>query len=81
MIGGGYDEDGITGYINPIMIDRNHQKNGYAKPALALIIDYLRSSLGVDKININHRKENSVAGAIYESLGFLICNETETEYQ
>jgi len=81
LIGGGYDEDGITGYINPIMIDHRYQKNGYAKPALELIIEYLRKNLGVEKININHRKENTYAGKIYESLGFYIYNETEEEYQ
>ncbi len=81
LIGGGYDEDGITGYINPIMIDQHHQKNGYAKPAIRLMIDYLNNSLMVNKININHKKENIIAGEIYQSLGFLIYNETETECQ
>lgn len=81
LIGGGYDEDGVTGYINPIMIDRNHQRNGYSKRAIQLMIDYLRNSLGVESIHINHRKTNLVAGAIYQSLGFLVYNETETEYQ
>ncbi len=81
LIGGGFDEDGITGYINPFMIDRHHQKNGYAKPAILLMINYLRQTLGVEKININHHKENVIAGKIYESLGFTIYNETDMEYQ
>ncbi len=81
MIGGGYDEDGVTGYINPLMIDKCYQKNGYAKPAMRLMIEYLRHELGVKKININHKKENIIAGKIYESLGFFIYNETDTEYQ
>jgi len=81
LIGGGFDKDGVTGYINPLMIDRRYQKNGYAKPAILLLIDYLHKNLGVENININHRKLNTVAGSIYESLGFFIYNETETEYQ
>ncbi len=81
LIGGGFDEDGITGYINPFMIDFHHQKNGYAKPAIRLMIDYLHQNLGVGKININHHKENMIAGKIYESLGFFVYNETENEYQ
>jgi diamine N-acetyltransferase len=81
LIGGGFDEDGITGYINPIMIDHHHQKKGYAKPAILLMIEYLHQILGIKKININHRKENVIAGKIYESLGFIIYNETEKEYQ
>ena len=81
LIGGGYDEDGITGYINPLMIDRRHQGNGYAKPALRLMMEYLQSRLGVHRIHINHRKANTVAGPLYESLGFVVYNETDTEYQ
>ena len=81
LIGGGFDEDGITGYINPIMIDKCHQRKGYAKHALQLMITYLRNQLGVQKININHRKENIAAAKIYESMGFFIYNETEKEYQ
>ena len=30
IIGGGYDEDGITGFINPLMIDEKYQNKGYA---------------------------------------------------
>ena len=81
LIGGGYDEDGITGYINPLMIDRRHQKNGYAKPAIMLIIKHLRDNLNVDAIKVNHRRENIIAGKIYDSLGFCVYNETDDEYQ
>ncbi len=80
LVGGGFDEDGITGYINPLMIDQRYQKNGYAKAALLLMIEYLRKNLGVEAININHNKANVVAGAIYESLGFLVYGESENEY-
>lgn len=57
LIGGGFDEDGVTGYINPLMIDFRYQKQGYAKAAMLLMIDYLQERLGVKKININHEKE------------------------
>ncbi len=80
LIGGGYDEDGVTGYINPLMIDQNHQRNGYAKRALVLMIDYLSKELKVTEININHNKNNEVAGALYESLGFHIYGEHGDEY-
>jgi RimJ/RimL family protein N-acetyltransferase len=81
LIGGGYDEDGITGYINPIMIDYRYQQNNYAKLALRLIIEYLCDNLHVKKININHRKENAIAGKLYESLGFFVFNITDKEYK
>ena len=81
FIGGGYDEDGVTGYINPLMIDERHQGKGYAKPAIKLMMQTLCDTLGVTTININHRKENVVAGSIYESLGFAVYGETEEEHQ
>ena len=81
LVGGGYDEDGVTGYINPLMIDHRHQKNNYAKSALKLIIKYLHDNLNVDKINVNHRKNNVIAGKIYDSLGFFVYSETDDEYQ
>lgn len=80
LIGGGYDEDGITGYINPLMIDQHHQKNGYAKKALILFIKYLCDNLHVNRININHHKENDAAAKLYESLGFHVYGEHEHEY-
>ena len=77
LIGGGYDEDGVTGYINPLMIDFHQQKKGYAKVAMLLMIDYLQKEFGVKRINISHRKENSTASRIYESIGFIIFGEDE----
>ena len=34
LIGLGYDEDGISGYINPLMIDAEYQGNHYAEQAM-----------------------------------------------
>lgn len=79
LIGGGPDEDGISGYINPLMIDERFQRNGIAKTALRLMIDLLISRYHVPRININHRRENNAAGRLYESLGFAVYAETENE--
>ena len=51
LVGCGYDEDGISGYINPLMIDRKFQGRGYSKEALRLIIDYLSKQLKVTVIS------------------------------
>ena len=80
LIGGGYDEDGVTGYINPLMIGQPYQGNGYARQALVQMIDYLRRNLGVSAIHINHRKENHTAACLYQSLGFQLYGESEGEY-
>jgi diamine N-acetyltransferase len=75
LIGGGFDEDGITGYINPIMIDQHFQKNGYGKQAVQLIFKHLQKNLHVDKINMGHRKINNVSGHLFESFGFKIIKD------
>lgn len=80
LIGGGFDEDGITGYINPLMIDSHHQGNGYAKQAIRLMIEYLRGQLHVTKINLGHRKINIAANQMYDSLGFQIIEDRGDDY-
>ncbi len=80
IIGGGYDEDGITGFINPLMIDEKYQNKGYAILAIKQMIQYLVEHLHVNKINIGHRKTNVVAGQLYEKIGFHIVGEDELDY-
>jgi len=80
LIGGGFDEDGVTGYINPLMIDYRYQNNGYGKQAMQLMIKYLQENLHVTKINLGHRKANIIAGQLYKSLGFGIIKDGEKEY-
>ena len=80
MIGIGYDEDGISGYMNPLMIDEKYQGNGYAREALKLAIQKLKDDYKVTEINIGHRKGNIASGKLYESLGFYIVDEDENDY-
>ena len=80
LIGLGYDEDGISGFINPLMIDERYQGKGYSKEAMQLAIEYLKTELKVPQIHIGHRKENVVAGKLYERLGFVIVDEDELDY-
>ena len=80
LIGIGYDEDGVSGYINPLMIDEKYQGNGYSKAAMKSAIEKLKNDYKVSEIHIGHRKTNVAAGKLYESLGFVIFNEDETDY-
>lgn len=80
LIGFGYDEDGISGFINPLMIDEKYQGLGYSKEAMKLAIECLKTEYKVPEIHIGHRKENTVAAKLYESLGFTIMKESEEEY-
>ena len=80
LIGLGYDEDGISGYINPLMIDTKYQGNHYAEQAMAIAIDILKNDYNVTKIHLGHRKTNIVAGKLYEKLGFKVTGEDEQDY-
>ena len=80
MVGIGYDEDGVSGYINPMMIDEKHQGKGYSKEAMLLAIEKLKSEYKVSEIHLGHRKNNMNAGKLYESLGFIIIDEDEMDY-
>lgn len=79
LVGCGYDEDGETGYINPLMVDAHYQRQGIAAEAIRFIMDFLICKYHVSCIHINHRKENHIAGQLYERLGFAIYSETEKE--
>ncbi len=80
LIGVGYDEDGVSGYINPLMIDEKYQGKGYSRDAMILAIEKLKKDYGVPEIHIGHRKGNLIAGKLYESLGFTIVDEDENDY-
>ena len=80
MVGIGYDEDGVSGYINPMMIDEKHQGKGYSKEAMLLAIEKLKSEYKVSEIHLGHRKNNMKSGKLYESLGFIIIDEDEMDY-
>ena len=80
MVGIGYDEDGVSGYINPMMIDEKHQGKGYSKEAMLLAIEKLKSEYKVSEIHLGHRKNNMKAGKLQESLGFIIIDEDEMDY-
>lgn len=80
LIGLGYDEDGISGFINPIMIDEKYQGNHYAEKAMVIAIDILQKNYNVTKINLGHRKSNFAAARLYEKLGFEIIGEDEQDY-
>ncbi len=79
LIGLGYDEEGVSGLINPLMVDRAFQRRGIAAQALRLAAALLLEQYGVRVIHIGHRRENGAAGRLYERLGFAVSGGTDTE--
>lgn len=80
MIGLGYDEDGVSGFINPLMIDQRYQGNHYAENAISLASEILKKDYKVSSINLGHRKTNTAAARLYEKLDFEIVGEDEQDY-
>ncbi|MNC68468.1 Spermine/spermidine acetyltransferase [compost metagenome] len=67
------DADGNY-WIPALMIDENHQGNGFGKQAMVKLIDHLRR-IGGTRLLIGHRPDNYIAGKLYESLGFQKVRE------
>ena len=80
LVGIGYDEDGISGYINPLMIDERYQGKGYSKKAVECAIHLLKAEYSVKEIHMGHRKTNVIAGTLYEKFNFKIVGEDEQDY-
>lgn len=81
LIGGGLDEDGQSGYVNPLMIDRRYQGRGYGRAAMKLMIEYLRSQHQIPRVNLGHRANNEIAARLYESLGFKLTGEADNSLE
>ena len=60
-------------WIDRLMIDRNHQRKGYGREAMRLLISRIRA-LADERhtyVYISFEHENSAAKSLYESLGFV----------
>lgn len=63
-------------WVPALMIDEKYQGKGYGKEATKQLIALMREIQHCQRIMIGHRPENTVAGNLYESLGFeKISNE------
>lgn len=63
------DNDGNY-WIPALMIDQKHQGKGYGREAMKQLLTLMKETLDCQRIMIGHRPENTVAGTLYESLGF-----------
>ncbi len=57
-------------WIYRLMIDQQHQRKGTAKHAMRLLIDEIAANLDCNRIVAGYKPDNTVAGALYASLGF-----------
>lgn len=68
----GIDEDDHEYWIYRMMIDQNHQRKGYGKEAIQLVIDDIRN-MKEDRhqtISLSYEPTNEHAKRVYEKVGF-----------
>ena len=67
------DEDDHQYWIYRLMIDQRHQRKGYGRAAMELLIDRIRGLSDEEHtcVFISFEPENHIARRLYESLGFL----------
>ena len=64
-------------WIIRFMIDSKHQKKGYGKEALDVLIKFLYEKYGKSPVRLSVEPENTVAIKLYESFGFIPTGEME----
>ncbi len=57
-------------WLQMLMIDRRHQRKGYGRKALELLIEHLRREGVTDTLYLSFTPDNTAARRLYESLGF-----------
>jgi diamine N-acetyltransferase len=64
-------------FIDRLLIGAEHQKKGYGRAAMQVLIERLRSQNGYNAILISFVPGNDVAQKLYSSLGFEDTGEIE----
>ena len=64
-------------FIWRLMIDAQYQKLGFAKQAMELLFDYVRTRPGAIEILVSYRPGNEGPQGFYEKLGFTPTGEME----
>lgn len=62
-------------FIWRLMIDARYQKLGFAKRALKLLVDYVRTRPGAKEILVSYRPGDAGPQGFYEKLGFIPTGE------
>src|SRR5262245_44876271 len=66
-----YGPVAAVGFIKRLMIDKRHQRQGYARQARRTVTRSLRLLPKVQPIGTRHRRSNEAAANLYRSLGFF----------
>ena len=66
-----YEITAGVGFITRLMIDQNHQHQGYGRATMLEVIRRLRLYPEAQVIATSHHRENVAASKLYMSLGFV----------
>ena len=70
------DDDNAQKYfIWRLMVDVRYQKHGFARRALELLFDYVRTRPGAKGIEVSYRPGDAGPQGFYENLGFVPTGE------
>jgi diamine N-acetyltransferase len=73
----GHDEQTGIDWIIRFMIAAEHQRKGYGRAALRMIIEHLAARSGCTEIRLSYEPENVGAAALYAGQGFEETGEIE----
>lgn len=75
----GLDPDTNRWELNRLMIDEKHQRKGYGKAALSILLDMVRERLGNIAFYTSVDVDNEAAVSLYETVGFEKTGEVMWE--
>ena len=73
------DIDNQRYFLWRLMIDARYQKLGFAKRALELLFDYVRTRPGAKEILVSYRPGEAGPQVFYEKLGFVPTGEMDED--
>ena len=68
------DDDGSV-WLGGIFIDARHQRRGYGRRCVEVLIGQLAEQAGAAGFALSYQRENSVAARLYAQLGFVETGE------
>lgn len=71
------DEAPACYHLAELLIDREHQRNGYARAALLLLLNTLQKERKYPRVELCVKKENTAAIQLYMALGFADSGYTD----
>jgi diamine N-acetyltransferase len=72
-------DDDDSRWVGGFVVDASHQRKGYGRQALRLLVDLLSRQSGCTGIALSYEAENLAARELYLSAGFEETGETEDD--